>query len=145
MSELIEATSRTVKTMADGTLRLTVDISPVHARDAFVLFGTPDAPVVLARLNQEAAKTSAQKEIIEQDKGGFLSQWLAMRCGEHEFWEFMESAMNIDITSKENCDYDVKRYLRISSKKEIDNDKDAEKRFHERIRLPYAKWLQGVR
>lgn len=39
---LVEASSVTVKTMADGTLRLSVDIEPRYARVAFGLFGSPD-------------------------------------------------------------------------------------------------------
>ena len=149
MSDLIQATSRTVKTMADGTLRLTVDISPIHAQNAFTLFGMPDAPVVLARLTQEAAQTQAQNETIEADKpkGGFLSQWLAMRCNEPQFWEFVQakSYSPKTINSYESCDAEVKLYLQIESKTEIDNDTDALKRFHELVRLPYASWLAGKR
>lgn len=136
--------------MADGTLRLTVDISPIYAQDAFTLFGMPDAPVVLARLKQEAAQAEAQRETIEADKpkGGFLSQWLALRCKEPEFWAFIEDKHDIVkgwVDSSEKCNELVKEYLDIESKSEIDNDADALKRFHEMIRLPYANWLTGRR
>jgi hypothetical protein len=149
MSDLIQATSRQVKTMADGTLRLTVDISPMDAQKAFALFGMPDAPVVLARLTQQAAMQQAQDEVIEQDaKGGFLSQWLAMRCNEPEFWRFIENKLAINngfITNLEQCDVEVKEYLLIESKKELDNNKEAEARFHSLIRRPYADWIAGKR
>lgn len=148
MSELIEAVSRRVSTMADGTLRLTVDISPIHARDAFALFGMPDAPIVLARLTQQAAIKGAQQEVINAEiKGGALSQWLALRCAEHQFWEFVsnKSYAAKHISSFAECDADVKLFLGIESKRELDNDKEAEQRFHKMIRLPYAEWLMGRR
>lgn len=152
MSDLIQATSRTVKTMADGTLRLTVDISPIHAQNAFTLFGMPDAPVVLARLTQEAAQTQAQNETIEEDKpkGGFLSQWLAKRCKEKSFWEFLDNYHEAkDWHGGVECEADAesvsKELLGITSKTEIDNDKDVEGSFHKLIRLPYASWLAGKR
>lgn len=148
MSDLIEATSRTVKTMADGTLRLTVDISPIHAQQAFLLFGMPDAPVVLARLTQEAAKQSAQVTMIESEKpkGGFLSQWLALRCKQTDFWRFLESAYEIaEIKDHLDCDTKVKAILEITSKADVDNDQDAEARFHSEIRMPYSQWLAGAR
>jgi hypothetical protein len=150
--DAIEAVSRTVKTMSDGTLRLTVDISPINAQDAFKLFGSPDVPLALARLTVESSKKRAQAEIVnDKPKGGFLSQWLAMRCNEKEFWEFMESrvfvasGMPVYIESFDSCDDEVKAFLEIKSKTEIDNSPAVEKRFHEQIRLPYSKWLAGAR
>lgn len=152
MSDLIQATSKNVRTLVDGTLRLTVDISPHQALAAFQLFGMPDAPVVLARLMPDAALEHAQNEMIDEDaqeeKGGFLSQWLAMRCNEAEFREFVRfhfAQISNGILNCQECDEIVKERLGITSKKELDNDKEAEKRFHEIIRLPYAKWLAGVR
>lgn len=69
MSEgLIQATSKRVRTMADGTLRLTVDIEPIHAQDAFKLFGSPDVPMVLARLTQAAAKAELQRQSAASEK-----------------------------------------------------------------------------
>jgi hypothetical protein len=145
----IEAVSRNVKTMADGTLRLTVDISPVHAQDAFSMFGMPDVPLALARLNIQASQAIAQQETISADKpkGGFLSQWLALRCTEPAFWEFVYTKSHCPhlISNFEECDAEVKLFLGIQSKKELENDKEAESRFHKMIRLPYAEWLMGKR
>lgn len=149
--DAIEAVSRTVKTMSDGTLRLTVDISPIHAQDAFKLFGSPDVPMALARLTIEASKERAQAEMVEdKPKGGFLSQWLAMRCNEPEFWEFVNSVFNLGFFNLQaedsrSCDISVKHILEIDSKADLDHDKEAEARFHELIRIPYAKWLAGAR
>lgn len=145
----IEAVSRNVKTLADGTLRLSIDISPVYAKDAFTMFGMPDVPLAIVRLTQEAANHSAQQETINADKhkGGALSQWLALRCKEPAFWEFVQkkSSSPHSIQSESLCDFEVKLFLGIESKSELDNDKEAEARFHSMIRLPYAEWLMGRR
>jgi hypothetical protein len=149
--DAIEAVSRTVKTMSDGTLRLTVDISPIHAQAAFKLFGSPDVPMALARLTVEASKQRAQAETIEdKPRGGFLSQWLAMRCNEPEFWSFLDTHHEAKgwyggIECAVDADDVVKDILKINSKTELDHDKEAEARFHDLIRLPYAKWLAGAR
>lgn len=151
--DAIEAVSRSVKTLADGTLRLSVDIEPKHAQDAFKLFGSPDVPMALARLTIEASKERAQVETIEdKPKGGFLSQWLAMRCNEPEFWEFVESVMkpyssdpDFYISNSNECDKAVKALLLIESKVELDNNQSAADAFHKLIRQPYAKWLAGAR
>lgn len=52
--------------MADGTLRLTVDIPPYDAQDAFRLFGAPDTPVGLARLTNDAAKELMQDQLVKE-------------------------------------------------------------------------------
>lgn len=150
--DAIEAVSRTVKTMSDGTLRLTVDISPIHAQDAFKLFGSPDVPMALARLTIEASKERAQAEMVEdKPKGGLLSQWLAVRCGEPEFWKFMENELIklhdgvFFINNETDCDIHVKEFLQITSKKELDNNQSAADAFHKLIRQPYAKWMAGAR
>lgn len=51
----IMGASTTVRTMADGSLRLAIDIEPRHAQQAFALFGSPGTPVALARITNEAA------------------------------------------------------------------------------------------
>lgn len=149
--DAISAVTRTLKTMADGSLRVTVEIQPQDAKNAFDMLGSPDTPIAIARLTQEASKQQAQDETIEKAKGGFLSQWLAMRCNEPEFWAFMEAriftecGMPVYVESLAQCDDEIKSFLEIKSKTEIDNNPKVEKRFHELIRIPYSKWLAGAR
>lgn len=103
----------------------------------------------LAMCLVEIGDDEQPKEPIEpeEQKGGLLSQWLALRCKEFNFWVFIQtksSSPNL-IVSYSSCDYEVKLFLGIKSKKELDNDKEAENRFHEMIRIPYAKYLAGAR
>ena len=144
----IAAVSRNVKTLADGTLRLTIDIEPNNAQEAFKYFGMPDVPMAIARLTQEASIEHAQTGTINEPKGGAGSQWLAVRCGEPVFWRFIEFAVGLNdgwIESVEMCDAEVKLYLNIISKKEVDNNKLNEQRFREMIRNPYTDWVARIR
>jgi hypothetical protein len=50
---LIEATSVSLKTLADGTLRITVEVEPYNALDAFTLFRQPGTVMALAAIQQE--------------------------------------------------------------------------------------------
>lgn len=61
----VMAATTTCKTMADGTLRVCLDIEPRHAQAAFALFGAPGTSVALARLRPEAALSQSRKETIE--------------------------------------------------------------------------------
>jgi hypothetical protein len=51
----IMGTSSKCATMADGSLRVQVDIMPALAQQAFKMFGTPGSAVALARLTDAAA------------------------------------------------------------------------------------------
>ena len=46
----IPCASVSLKTMADGTLRISFDIEPMHAQDAFKLFAAPGTPAAIAAL-----------------------------------------------------------------------------------------------
>ena len=48
-------TTTSAKTMADGTLRLSIDLSPADAIGAFSRFGTPGSAVAIARLLDKVA------------------------------------------------------------------------------------------
>lgn len=135
MSDLIEAVSRQCKTMADGTLRITIDVSPIHARDAFGLFGAPDVPMVLGRLVMDHERKPEPVEPVEM-KGGPLAKLAGMWCNDNYFREWVKSK------SKRAPDEFIKNICGIDSKRELDHDDVAALLFHEEIRKPYAAWLE---
>lgn len=51
---LIEATSVAMKTLADGTLRITVEVEPYNALAAFTLFRQPGTVMALAAIKQDS-------------------------------------------------------------------------------------------
>jgi len=100
----IPCSSVSMRTMADGTLRLSIDIEPVHAQDAFKLFAAPGTPAAIAALsngylskNSENLNTSVERvhktlEIKhEKPKGGALARLAAMWCNDPNFWEWLET------------------------------------------------------
>lgn len=56
------------KTMADGTLRITVDLSPADAIGAFTAFGNPGSAVAVARVTNEAALEADRGEVRKLGK-----------------------------------------------------------------------------
>jgi hypothetical protein len=141
---LIQATSRTVKTMADGTLRLTIDIEPNDAQSAFMLFGQPGAPVVLARLTQEAAQASMRQQAVEPEmKGGELARMAGVFCKDSKFWDWLEQSHGkhiIDNHEEEIARAFICEVCLIESRKELDHNHYAAERFHMEIRRPYLEW-----
>ena len=58
--QVILGSSSKTSTLADGTLRIQVDISPRDAIAAFTLFGAPGSAVALARIKDEVAVAHEQ-------------------------------------------------------------------------------------
>jgi hypothetical protein len=143
--------------MSDGTLRLTVDISPIHAQDAFVLFGMPDVPMAIARLTQEAAKQSAQDEMInhigeanemvdDKQKGGQLARLAGMWCQDINFSDWLKIAGWNDQwdSSPDIAKFCIYRICEVQSRAELDNNPEAAEKFHRLIRIPYMEYLKTL-
>ena len=141
----IPAASVNMRTMADGTLRVTFDIEPNQSQDAFRLFAAPGTPVAIAALQVGyAAKSVAEIPVSEKEPIGPLCKWLVIRCGEPEFWAWLnaEGAPSADtITNEAEASEVVKFLLSVESRKEIDGNSKNEEYFHRAIRHPYQKWL----
>lgn len=136
----IEASSVGVKTMADGTLRLSVDIEPMHAQAAFALFGKPGQPLALAAL-----KPASSAPAPEQPKGGTLAQWAAVRCQDADFQAWLYSEYRAKWVETEGASPEVvaanvlRSVCGIESRAELDSDPEAAARFHRLIRKPYSE------
>ena len=136
----IEASSVRVSTLADGTLRLSVDIEPMHAQAAFALFGKPGQPLALAAL-----KPASSAPAPEQPKGGTLAQWVAMRCQEAAFQRWLQDTFPQqwqDAHGTKPVEWAasvVRAVCAVESRAELDSDKFAASRLHALIREPYNK------
>lgn len=58
---VVMATTGRINTLADNTLRLTVEFEPRYAKEAFAMFGTQGTSVAIALLKPEAAVAHGQK------------------------------------------------------------------------------------
>ena len=138
----------TVKTMADGTLRLAIDIDPRFAQTAFALFGAPGTSVAVAKLDPAAAVAVDQKPVEpvkEQPKGGALAKLAGQWCNDHTFWEWLEEEVGRKVASAEDAAGLVRHICMVASRAELDNDAAAADRFHRLVRRPYADWLEWRR
>ena len=156
----ILATSGAIRSLVDGTLRLTVDIEPKDAQAAFALFGKPGSPVALARITNEAAvehdrKAQAQPpaEPLER-KPMPLPSRVALTCQSPSFQQFLAShrpfaweqaqisvGHSTDLKfSKEAWAADVvKTFCGVSSRKEITPGSTAAKGWAD-LEADYHHW-----
>lgn len=128
----IAAASVSLKTMADGTLRITFDVEPTSAQEAFALFGSPGTPAALAALKVGyAAVTNEPKE--ERPKGGTLAKLAGQLCNNPEFIAF------VNVSTPEEAAESIRIHCNIDSRSQLDHDEKAAKTFHEIFRIPFAE------
>ena len=137
----IPCASVSLKTMADGTLRISFDIEPMHAQDAFRLFAAPGTPAAIAALAVGYAAVGEPKpEPLcepEKPKGGPLSKLAAMWCNDPEFWTWLGTDGEMGAAAY------IYSVCFIKSRAELDHDVIAAEKFHRLIRGPYSKYMQA--
>ena len=144
----IECVTAGVKDMADGSLRITLEFDPRHAKDAFSLFGARGTSCAIVALTPDAAKQSAQDETIEVDKpkGGQLARLAGMWCSDWKFYDWIESKLecNKGAISENDARVYIISKCNIESRAELDNDPEAADKFHRLIREPYSEYLRSL-
>lgn len=139
----ISAASVGVKTMADGTLRITFDVEPGEAGSAFSLFGKPGTPAALAALmTGYAAKPpevapEATPEV--KPKGGPLSKEAALLCQNPAFQYWLRYFVAGDVHNCEKAAQCVRDLCGVESRAEFDTDAAAGQRFIEKVRIPFMR------
>lgn len=146
---VIEASSAGVRDMADGSLRITLEFEPRHARDAYALFGSRGTPVAVAALKPASSKA----EPSERPAIGELGRWAAIRCTEEPFRVWLADAHGSlwgrirgddeTLTAEEVAAEMVRRLCHVTSRRDIDTNPEAFDKFHRLIRQPYAAWLKA--
>lgn len=129
----ISGTRRAMREMADGTIRVQVDIDPRFRDDFFAMFPAIDMPVAIAPL---VANFEQQGE-PEKTKGGALSELAGMWCRDKRFWDFLEVP-----DEKSAIEY-IRAICGVESRADIDHNPDAERAFQSEIRIPYMNYLRG--
>ena len=143
----ISASSVSMKTMADGTLRISFDIEPINAQDAFKLFATPGTQVAIAALvdgSYLAQIPSNSTELKQQERMGDACYWTVVRCQEPLFWEFLESECpGQSIKNKFDAAELVKTVCGVDTRKELDTNPEANKYWNTDIREPYRLFVMA--
>jgi hypothetical protein len=138
----ISGTRRALKEMADGTLRVQIDIDPRFKAQFHELFPNIDMPVALAPLVSDFERIEQKPE--EKPKGGPLAKLAGMWCKDETFHEYFSQHVDPEtheISDEGAADY-IRAICRVDSRAEIDSNGEASVRFHEYIRQPYMDWLK---
>jgi hypothetical protein len=144
----IPCASVSMRTMADGTLRLLIDIEPMHAQDAFKLFAAPGTPAAIAALQVGYAQADAPKPESppqpEKPKGGPLAKLAGMWSADPEFWAWASNehlGVRWNIKDSIGAATFIREICDVSSRAELDHNPEAEEIFHNYIRANFSKYL----
>lgn len=136
MMEAISGTRRAMKEMADGTIRVQVDIDP-SCRAAFLqLFPNIDMPVALAPLVADF-----ERQAEEKPKGGHLARLTGQLCQSEDFQAFVPECAE-GLSASENAADWIRRTCGVQSRAELDHSVAAAQKFHDLVRKPYLAWRE---
>jgi len=129
----ISGTRRSMREMADGTIRVQIDIDP-SCKDQFLsLFKSIDMPVAIAPLRADFEQRKPEEKL----KGGELARLAGMFCQNADFLEWGNFS-NESIAAEW-----VREMCGVDSRADIDHDIEAAARFHERVRKPFIEWKES--
>jgi len=159
MTDVVLATTKTMRTLADGGMTVTLDIAPQHFEEAFRLFGRAGSTVGVAAITTEAARKATVEaasdvahrvrddEINEAAKPELRTKRCAVLCGQSDFWAFLERQAGVAIGGVENADdaAEAVRYLcGVPSRAYFNRDEEAGKRW-DALEAEYLAWAHGRR
>ena len=157
--DIFKATTAGVKTMADDTLRLTIDIEPRDAAKAFALFGVRGRSVAVTALRDGLGQIKEPPQ-AEKPKGGELAKLAGQWCERDDFVAFIRPVYDRHMGGKGDgwgdvvphdfpdgiegyCAHAVRVLCGVErSRSEIDHNPDAAVRFQHLIRRPFREWLE---
>lgn len=142
---IIEGAAMRCRTMADGSLRIEIEVEPRNAQAAFALFGAPGRAVALAAL-KDGAQAVTEKPVSDKPKGGEWAKLAGIWCNSPVFWNFANGHEHGGIVWQVNDSHTAKGFIYhlsdILSRVELDNDPDALVRFNAAIRRPFMQWMR---
>lgn len=132
--DAISGTRRAMKEMADGTIRVQVDIDPACRAIFLQLFPNIDMPVALAplRADFERQQPDTAPPGSDRPKGGELARLAGIFSNNPTFQDWCEAG-----SAEEAAEW-IRRTCQVSSRADLDHDEEAQKLFHNLVRLPFV-------
>lgn len=134
--DAISGTRRQIRELADGTIRVQVDIDP-SCRAAFLqLFPNIDMPVALAPLRADFERQGAVPPSGDKPKGGELARLAGQLCQNPEFQAFVPEQAE-SLSGEDNAAAWIRKVCEVTSRADLDHNPEAATRFHDLVRKPF--------
>lgn len=137
-TSILEAASAGVKDMADGSLRITVEFSPIHAKEAYALFGARGTPLAITALKAGYAAAGGALKPQEQpkEKIGALCLLAVQWCEDEQFQVWA------GVQDEESAKQFILATCACESRKELDENMQCGDTFDRDIRRPFMAYLK---
>jgi hypothetical protein len=141
--DAIMGTFVAIKTMADGTPRVTLDMQCTLSEVAAMGL-IPGVPFAIARLSKEAAGKPAVEPVSQPEepkqKPGQLCVMAVNFCKDPMFWTWIMEAHGLACFNQAEAKEFVLNQCQVESRKELDDLSNAAELFHRLIRRPFLAW-----
>ena len=138
----IQAASAGVKDMADGSLRITLEFEPRHAKDAYALFGARGTPVAVVALKVgyeqkvDPLPGPAHKAAENVHVGGPLAMLAGQWCADPAFQRWLFVGSEAQAAEK------IRAFCKVDSRRLLDHDPEAAQLFQDIFRGPYMAHIK---
>ena len=152
---VISGTRRGMKELVDGTIRVQIDIDPIHRAEFFAAFSRIDMPVALAPLvaNFEKIKPYEDKTtadlvpFADKPKGGELAKWAGIMSNDPVFWEWLDQSgyafpFGLAANSLVRATWLIRNECGVDSRAELDHNPEAAKIFRNMMGQ-FSTWKDG--
>jgi hypothetical protein len=136
---VISGTRRKVQELADGTLRVLVDIDPRFKADFHRLFPSIDTPCALAPLALDFEKLS---KYPEEQKGGELARLAGIWCKNPDFQQWLSKKHPGHSFNEGDAADWIRKTCRVNSRAELDSSSNAGWAFHTQVRGPFMEYMK---
>ncbi len=133
---------RTANERVDGTLTVKIDIEPMYKLQFLQMFPDIGTEGALARLEKTAAVTPQPESPKEKGKVGPLCIMACTFCADLSF-QFWLASKGYFCENEETAKQRILEICGITSRKDLDADSHAARRFHDNIRSPFLDWKDG--
>jgi hypothetical protein len=137
--DAIMGTFVSIKTMADGTPRIILDLQCGLA-DVAAMGLIPGVPFGIARIAKEGSAKPVAAPQEPKERPGQLCVMAVTFCADKAFWHWIERVHNLDCSSEEEAKGFVLETCNIDSRKELDTNRAAADAFHQQVRRPFLAW-----
>lgn len=140
LPSVISGTRRKAQELADGTLRVMVDIDPRFKAEFHQLFPNIDTPCALAPLVANFERIEEE----EKQKGGPLCRLACIWCKDEDFWKWLIDSGNLHRCDSEEYAADwIRAMCGVESRAEIDSNPFAAEMFMRSVRAPFMEWSKN--
>jgi hypothetical protein len=142
MMDAISGAAVTLRTLVDGSVRLTVDFEPKDRQSVMAQFGLPGQPLAVVALQVgHAAVASKPPAATYRDFGPICREAIDL-CGNKQFQLYVGHVIKVEMATVEQCRRLILSQCSVESRKELDTAEGARDLFIGHIRTPFQAWLR---